>query len=95
MFVVSFFINLAFWKFLSAKVLNSPCLFWYILPVCNQFDIFSFFNDIKNIYPVQKSGLAFFLLCPYNEKNARFNASFFAIIFLVSCFYFYVYCVSL
>ena len=39
-FVVSFFRNIAFWKFLSAKAIKFVLWFWYILPACNQFDIF-------------------------------------------------------
>ena len=39
-FVVSFFRNIAFRKFLSAKAIKFVLWFWYILPACNQFDIF-------------------------------------------------------
>ena len=68
-FVVSFFRNIALLSFSSAKALNFAALFWYILPVCNRFDIFSSFRAEESIYHAQKTGLAFFLICPYNEKK--------------------------
>jgi len=68
-FVVSFFRNIALLLFSSAKVLNFVTLFWYIRPICNQFDIFSSFCAEGSIYHAQKTGLAFFLICPYNEKK--------------------------
>jgi len=49
-FVVSFFRNIALLSFSSAKALNFAALFWYIRPVCNQFDIFPSFCAEENIY---------------------------------------------
>jgi len=68
-FVVSFFRNIAFRKFLSAKAIKFVLWFWYILPACNQFDIFLHAIKGKSIDPIQKSGLAFFLHCLYNKKK--------------------------
>ena len=92
MFVVSFFRNIAFQKFLSAKAIKFVLWFWYILPACNQFDIFLHSIEGKSIEPVQKSGLAFFLHCLLiNKKNIRSNASFlgciFSILLLFLCFF--------
>ena len=68
-FVVSFFRNLALWNFLSAKSLNSRGCFGQIAFVCNFFDIFQSFSEIKNRGPTKKTGLAFFSLSLYNGKK--------------------------
>ena len=75
-FVVSFFRNIAFLSFSSAKVLNFAALFWYIFPPCNQFDTFPSFCAEENIYHAKKQGLLFFLFAPIMRKNARSSATF-------------------
>ena len=80
-FVVSFFRNIALLSFSSAKALNFAALFWYILPTCNQFDIFSSFYVKESIYHAKKQGLLFFLFAPIMRKNARSSAAFFAFYF--------------
>ena len=77
-FVVSFFRNIALLSFSSAKALKFALWFWYILPVCNQFDIFSSFCAEGSIYHAKKQGLLFFLFAPIMRKNARSSAAFFA-----------------
>ena len=77
-FVVSFFRDIALLSFSSAKALNFAVLFWYIRPVCNQFDIFPSFCAEENIYHAQKQGLLFFLFAPIMRKKARSSAAFFA-----------------
>ena len=77
-FVVSFFRNIALLSFSSSKALNFVALFWYILPACNQFDIFSSFCAEESIYHTKKQGLLFFLFAPIMRKNARSSAAFFA-----------------
>ena len=80
-FVVSFFRNIALLLFSSAKALNFAALFWYIRPICNQFDIFPSFCAEENIYHAKKQDLLFFLFAPIMRKNARSSAAFFAFYF--------------
>ena len=80
-FVASFFRNIVLLSFSSAKALNIVALFWYIRPVCNQFDIFSSFCAEESICHAKKQGLLFFLFAPIMRKNARSSAAFFAFYF--------------
>ena len=43
----------------------------------------------------QNKGLHFFFDAPIIRKNARSSASFYVFNFLVSCYYFYIFCVLL
>jgi len=70
-FVASFFRNIAFWKFLSAKALKLVGLFWSISPSVTNLTHFLHAIKGKSIDPIQKSGLAFFLHCLYNKKKTH------------------------
>ena len=76
-FVVSFFRNIALLSFSSEKALNFAALFWYIRPICNQFDTFPSFYAEENSYHAKKQDLLFFLFAPIMRKNARSSAAFF------------------
>ena len=88
-FVVLFFRNIALLSFSSAKALNFAVLFWYIRPVCNQFDIFSSFCAEESICHAKKQGLLFFLFAPIMRKKHEAVRRFLHLIFSILLLFLY------
>jgi len=75
-FVASFFRNIAFWKFLSAKALKLVGLFWNISPSATNLTHFCMLSKAKVLILSKNQGLHFFFIASIMRKNVRSTASF-------------------
>ena len=75
-FVASFFRNIAFWKFLSAKALKLVGLFWNISPSATNLTHFCMLSKAKVLILSKNQGLHFFFIASIMRKNVRSAASF-------------------
>ena len=92
-FVVSFFRNIAFRKILSAKALKLIGFFWNISPSVTNLTYSCTPSKEKVLILCKNQGLHFFFIASIIKKRTK-QRIVFRLVFLVSCFYFYVFCSS-